>query len=239
VIVGVILACSTSGPWLWFLSQRFVERGQLKLAGYDSSPGAGYEFVEHPSSRPTRIVSMTFAFRQATLLTADVDFAAPANHWQAKTLNLLRPITRLTHLWLGAGIICVIYRSRKRPRDPLTTIGAVVLGALLVQAFIFFVMRIEWHEHYLNGTFASMTLLCWIGAAELWKRMTTRWMLVIVPAISCVLSTITLLIAMHMRAETSPPPGHIEDLIPRSGQIAAASGGSPDAAPAQSSAILP
>jgi hypothetical protein len=229
VIVGVILACSTSGPWLWFLSQRFVERGQLRLAGYDSSPGAGYEMVEHPSSRPRRTVSMTFAFRQATLLTADVDLSKPANDVQAKLLDMLRPITRLAHLWLGIGSIVVLSRLRKSPHDLLTTLSAIALGALIVQAFIFFVMRIEWHEHYLNGTFASMVLLCWIGAAELWKRMTTRWILVIVPGVACVASTITLLIAMHMRANTSPTPRHIEDLAARSGQIAADSGGSPDA----------
>jgi hypothetical protein len=214
---------------LWFLSQRFVERAQLKLAGYDSTPGAGYELVEHPSSRPTRVVSSTFAFRQATLLTADVDFTTPANDAQAKLLNVFRPITRLTHLWLGVGALCIVYRLRKSPRDPLAMMGAIALTALLVQAFIFLVMRVEWHEHYFNGTFASMVLLCWIGATELWRRVSTRWILVIVPAIACFASTLTLFIAMHADAQMSPPPRNVEDLMACSGQIAVQSGGSPDA----------
>ena len=217
VLAGVLLACSTSGPWLWFLSQRFVERAQLRLAGYDSSPGAGYEKVEHPSSRETRLVSMTYAFRQATLLTADQDFAARRGESGTEFLAALRPAAKAPHLWLAVGIICVVQLLRRSPSEPVAAMGAVALTALLVQALIFFVMRIEWHEHYFNGTFASMALICWIGVAKLWKHRAARWLLVILPALTMIASTIVIVSMMHARAQLSPPPRHVAELMKRSG----------------------
>jgi hypothetical protein len=173
--------------------------------------------VEHPSSRETRLVSTTYAFREATLLTADEDFAAPGDEPRTKFLAALRPVAKLPHLWLAIGIICVIQLLRRSPSEPVAAIGAVALTALLVQALIFFVMRIEWHEHYFNGTFASMALLCWIGVAKLWKHRAARWLLVILPAVTMIASTVVILSVMHARAQLSPPPRHVADLVKRSG----------------------
>lgn len=189
ILCGILIASSTSWSYLQVLTRQGTTQISLWIGGYDGRP-----VVRDAPPRPglpSRWVSASHSLWAATLLSARQDFYRPPEPPGEAT-----PTTRLVaytslgvHAWFGSGLILAgvaIWRGI----DPLRrSMLIVAVSALLVQAAMFATMRAAFHEHYLAGTFAASSVICWLGSEWLWRGPLRR-ILVAGPVLFTILGTV-------------------------------------------------
>jgi hypothetical protein len=227
IAVGVILACSTNGKYIWMTSQQMMQRIDLHLAGYPTTPAPGYEKTMNPTSRPTAWKSASFILRAGVLLSADQSVVQVQPDELARAFHVLRIVARGVYLWIVVGIVVVC----RRKNAASGSLGMIAMISLLILCIEFASMRTDFYPHYFVGVFAGVVLLAWIGVVALWQKPALRW-LVILPAICDVAATLILGFTMHTQAPASPDHWRrIEDLLRANQTTSAAS--AVDITPAQ------
>lgn len=189
IVLGAVLACSTSVPYLWQTADQVMQKVSLRIAGYPS---------ESTRAQPPRLQSVALALSASWLLTGEQRFFT---EWRAanvgRAIAALKPLTWSAHLWMAVGASVGIASVLQRKRD--LRVAAVLLAFMMIAVFavIFAVMRVKFFAHYLGGALPAATLLCWIGVDWLWRSAWMRNLFVVIPCITIAVTTSLLAVAIH------------------------------------------
>ena len=228
--LGAAVACSTSVPYIAMTARQRVDLLAMQIAGYNPAPADAVQAdAWRKAQRAGRLRSATHALGAAVLLNGRLRvFDLDDRLALARIASYAAFPSHAVHAWLAVGAIVgvgglFIRRHRQAAR---THTACAAVSAIVLLAGIFASVGAQWIEHYVNGVFAAMICLCWIGADHLWKRGLVGRMIVIVPAIATLACTWLMLGLIHQshggRGVYGPTVGNLI-------QIAAAVRGRADA----------